>query len=426
MLSWVFANRKTGAKRRKAPPGKRPPYEQAKKIAAGGDVPARSALARREDLKPELLYYFATDESPEVRRSVAENPGTPLQADSVLAGDVDDEVRCEVARKIGRLVPALSDDEKDRLTVMALQILEVLAADHLPQVRAIVAQALKSASNVPHHLIMRLAKDVEEIVSAPVVEYSPLLSAEDLLEIIASGVGEGTLAALSRREHLVDSVVRAVVKLNSKQSMKALLENHTAEIDEDALDAIAAVATGAVDLHRPIVDRKNLSLRMIRRIATFVSAALVDKLIERNNLNVEVGDELRVAVRRRIHRDDFSEPEPERDPADQRATKMFEEGTLDDAVIEEAIDNFDRGFVRYALMLLAGVPPEVVLKVLESGSGKAVTALAWKAGLSMRTAETLQTRVARIQPKSMIKAREGDAFPMNEEDLNWYLELFTG
>ena len=420
MLNWVFG-KKSGKKTGK----KRPPYDKAKEIAARGDVKARRELAAHEDLEPEILYFFATDNSPEVRRQVAVNTGTPLQADVLLARDIDDDVRCEVARKIGRLVPTLTADERDRLTTMALQVLEILAQDRLPQVRAIVAEELKMASNVPHHLIMRLARDIEEIVSAPVAEYSPLLSGEDLLEIIASGVGEGTLSALSRRQQLVDSVVTAVVGMNSKRAMKSLLENQGADIPEESLDAIAAVASGAKELHKPIVNRKNLSIRMIRRIASFVSASLVETLIERNSVAESVGSELRQAVRRRIDRDDFDDRESARDPADVRATEMFEAGTLNEESVIEAIDNGDRSFIRFALALMSGQPPENVIRMLNSGSGKTIAALAWKADLGMQTAEALQMKIAHLSSKSLVRAREGDAYPLTEDDLNWYLELFA-
>ena len=420
MLNWVFG-KKSGKKTGR----KRPPYEKAKEIAASGDVKARRELAAHEDLDPEILYYFATDKSPEVRRQVAVNTGTPLQADVLLARDIDDDVRCEVARKIGRLVPTLTADERDRLTIMALQVLEILAQDRLPQVRAIIADELKMANNVPHHLVMRLARDVEDIVSAPVAEYSPLLSGEDLLEIIASGVGEGTLSALSRREQLVDSVVKAVVTMNSKRAMKSLLENQSTDIPEESLDAIAAVASGAAELHQPIVNRKNISIRMIRRIASFVSASLVETLIERNNVSESVGSDLRQAVRRRIDRNDFDERETARDPADVRATEMFEAGTLNEDTVIEAIDNGDRSFIRFALALLSGQPPENVIRMLDSGSGKTITALAWKAGLGMQTAEALQMKIAHLTSKTMVRAQDGDAYPMTEDDLNWYLELFA-
>ena len=227
MLKWI-----TGRKRKER---KAPPYDKAREIAEKGGMAERCDQASNEDQHPEILYYFTADESPEVRRRVAANPGTPLQADKVLAHDVDDEVRCELAAKIGRLVPSLSEGENERLTNLAIEVLEILAQDNLPRVRSMVSQEIKQATNVPHHLVRRLAEDVEEIVSAPVLEYSPLLSGQDLLEIIASGVSEGALTAVANRRGLAESVVDAVVGIRKAGALKALLGNKSALSDVSAL-----------------------------------------------------------------------------------------------------------------------------------------------------------------------------------------------
>ena len=393
-------------------------------LFAFASLARRRDLASNEDLHPEFLYYFATDESPEVRRRVAENPGTPLQADKVLVHDVDDEVRCELAAKIGRLIPSLTKDENERLTNLAIEVLEILAQDNLPRVRSIVSQEIKRATNVPRHLVRRLAEDVEEIVSAPVLEYSPLLSGQDLLEIIAGGVAEGALTAVANRRDLAESVVDAVVGIRKAGALKTLLGNKSAHISEETLDRIAIIATGAVELHEPMINRENLSLRMIRRISGFVSAALVDILIDRNELNDDVASDIRRAVLERISKGDFDEESPVPDTGGERARQMFEQGALDEEAVIEAIDEDDKTFVRQALVLMSGLPERVVSKMLNAGSGKAVTALAWKSGLSMWAATKLQTRIARIQPKSMIKAREGRSYPMTETDLNWYVDYF--
>jgi len=153
MLNWVFGNiiKKKRKRRRseKRPKGKKPPYEDAKKIAAKGSVEERRNLASHENLEPEILYYFTDDEAPEVRREVANNPGAPLQADLILAKDENDEVRMELARKIGQLVPHLPREQNKRLAEMALEILEILAEDQLPMVRAIISDELKHSKNVP-------------------------------------------------------------------------------------------------------------------------------------------------------------------------------------------------------------------------------------------------------------------------------------
>jgi hypothetical protein len=119
MLSWVLGNKTTRkTSKRTQVVGTRPTYEKAKEIAQKGSVDERRKLASREDLEPELLYYFATDEAPEVRREVADNDGAPLQADVILAKDENGEVRSELARKISRLIPNLSNDQADKLTTL--------------------------------------------------------------------------------------------------------------------------------------------------------------------------------------------------------------------------------------------------------------------------------------------------------------------
>ncbi|MGG2362298.1 DUF2336 domain-containing protein, partial [Salmonella enterica] len=85
---------------------------------------------------------------------------------------------------------------------MTLQVIEVLARDQLPRIRAIVAEEIKQATNVPHGLVKRLAADLSSIVSTPVLEYSPLLSDDDLLEIIATGSAAERLSAIARRSNL--------------------------------------------------------------------------------------------------------------------------------------------------------------------------------------------------------------------------------
>ena len=160
-------------------------YEEAKALARDADPEVRRALATREDVRPEVLYFLAEDAAPAVRRAIAANPTTPGQANILLSHDESEDVRADLARKIGRLLPDLDAHTSSRVREMTIEALETLAHDQLPKVRAILAEALKSAANVPHDIIMLLARDVESIVAAPILEYSPLLSDDDLLEIIA-------------------------------------------------------------------------------------------------------------------------------------------------------------------------------------------------------------------------------------------------
>ncbi|MBC8157701.1 MAG: DUF2336 domain-containing protein [Alphaproteobacteria bacterium] len=422
VLNWVLGNVGKRKKKRKKGALKKPPYDEAKRIAASGNVAARKELASVEDLEPEILYYFASDESAEVRKAVATNEGTPLQADQILATDIDGDVRVELARKIGRLVPTLSKDEAERLTQMAMEVLEILAKDDLPRVRATISEEIKRAGNVPNKLVQQLARDVEDIVSAPILEYSPLLSDGDLLEIIAGGCASGALVALSRRKGLGERISGAVFNTKNVHAVAAMLRNKTAKISSKTMEMIAVDGEETVEWHAPMVDRDNMPARVIRRIATFVSASLMDILIEKHKDQADVVEVLRQTVRKRIERGDFAEKETDWEPAEDRVKKMKKDGKLTEDAIVRAMEAGDSAFVRYALVELSGLSFNVVSRLLNTGSGKAVTALVWKAGLGMPTAFMVQQRISRVQLKKQMRPDAKGNYPISEKDLSWYIE----
>jgi hypothetical protein len=68
----------------------------------------------------------------------------------------------------------------------------------------------------------------------------------------------------------------------------------------------------------------------------------------------------------------------------------------------------------------------VINRIAAARSPKAVTALAWKAGLKMRFAIRLQARFGGVPAAEILPARDGIDFPLTEEDMNWQLEFFAG
>ncbi len=186
-------------------------YEQARSVLESRKHQLEEELAERADAEPEMLYYLAERGAPTVRRKVAANAGAPAAANRFLAEDTDPEVRVELAQKIGRLLPDLLASERERVCELTLETLQRLASDQLTRVRAILAAEIKSLDCVPKEIVVALAHDVEETVSVPVLEYSPLLSDNDLLEIIASARAQSALAAVARRRGVSERVSEVIV-----------------------------------------------------------------------------------------------------------------------------------------------------------------------------------------------------------------------
>ncbi len=401
-------------------------YEEAREALETHAYKIRDYLAGQEEVEPEILYFLATDQSAEIRRKVAKNPSTPQQANKILTSDADEDVRCELARKIGRLVPGMEPNEASRVRDLAIEVMERLARDSLPRVRAILAEEIKLSAYVPPYIVKQLALDLELIVCAPVLEYSPLLSDEDLIEIVAGARVEGSLSAIANRASISEPVSDALVASFDVSAIAALLANSNAQIREDALDRVIEHAAGMEAWHQPVVMRADLSLRAVRRIAGFVSSSLLRLLCERSDLDEETASLLNKRVRERLEDEGVRGEVVQADETAQaEVNDALASGTLDDDFVSNAAEGGDRRTVSHALAVLSKLPIPTVDRILMSQSGKAITSLVWRAQLSMRISVKIQTGVARLSGAKLVLAREGVHYPLTPEEMNWHLSYFS-
>ncbi|BAI71150.1 hypothetical protein AZL_005120 [Azospirillum sp. B510] len=420
-------------------------YESAKRMVQSEDPAIRRKVAEHPKTRPELLYFLAADAAAEVRRAIATNAGTPRQADLLLAKDREVMVRRAVAQKIARLLPELSADQAIQIERLTVECLETLARDQASEVRGILAEALKDLPNAPHGVINRLARDVELSVCAPVLQHSPILTEEDLTDIIMKGPVRGAMTAIASRHNVSASVADAIARSDDEAAVTALLGNPSAQIREETLDRILDHAPQHEPWHSPLVRRPRLPARAVARLASFVADSLLKVLQDRDDLEPEAARGLVEAVRQRVGQAaaavpglplgpvDFGEetaggaaagPEkPVERPSD-KAARLNKEGKLTEKLIEGSMVEGDRGFVMAALAELSGIPLPVVDRIVATHAPRAVTALVWRTGLSMRFARQVQLRLAQIPPKTALNARDGTHYPMTDEEMRWQLEFF--
>jgi uncharacterized protein (DUF2336 family) len=384
---------------------------------------AREELASRTDAAPEVLFFLASEGSIKARRAIAQNAATPAHANRLLAEDSDEDVRSELARKIGRLIPNLPQDASEKMRALTIETLERLAEDQLPRVRRILAEEIKALDCVPKRVIDMLARDVEETVAAPILEYSPLLSDADLVDIVSSSQARFTLTAIAARKPLSANVSDAIATALDVPAVAALLANSTAQIREQTLEKIIDHGSRIAEWHLPLVLRNDLSQRAIRRIAGFVSAVLLDKLCERDGLDKQTKSVLAKRVRARIEEPVEDEPDPTAQ-AQSDVALLHREGRLDDFAVERAAESGKREFVIAALALLTRTPVETVRRVIQSGTAKPAVALVWRAKLSMRVAFKVQTLTMRLKGGELLPARDGVDFPLTEDEMLWHLNYF--
>jgi uncharacterized protein (DUF2336 family) len=383
---------------------------------------AQAELAQRTDAGDGVLKYLAEHGAAATRAAVAANLTTPAPVNRYLAEDDDEDVRVQLARKIARLMPSLRERESAHVVDITVQTLEHLARDSAVRVRAVLAEEIKRLTSVPKDVILALAHDLQHIVAVPVLEYSPLLSDTDLIEIIACGQVREALAAVARRRPLSENVSDALVQSLDVPAVAALLVNPDAKIRKATLDRVVEDAEEIESWHLPLALRVDLSARTIRRIAGFVGAVIIERLAARHDLSAATRTYLNRQLRLRL--EEKSDTAEIAANAANMVAGAKASGKLDGNFVEEAALAGQRENIVLALAELAQVSADQVRRILVCGRAQPLVALAWRAKLSMRVAFKIQTSVMKLPGHALLPARGGVGFPLTPEEMSWQLSCF--
>jgi hypothetical protein len=169
--------------------------------------------------------------------------------------------------------------------------------------------------------------------------------------------------------------------------------------------------------------RSDLSLRVLRRVAGFVGAALLERLAERHNLDEDTVTHLNRCMRARLEKGDLH-PQEIADKATASVRMAAQKGKLTERFVESMAESGHRDAIIEALSYMADAPRPIVEKIFSSRSGKAITALAWQAGLPMRVAFKIQASVVKLTGGELVPARAGVSYPMTEDQMRWHLSYF--
>jgi uncharacterized protein (DUF2336 family) len=352
----------------------------------------------------------------------------------VLASDTDARVRTILSRKLAALTPTLQSDARQRMQNDAVASLTTLVAEAALRVRASIAESIRDMANGPRDIILRLAHDPAIMVCEPVILFSPMVTQEDLVMLIASGPPPSTMLAVANRPGIGATVSDAIVGSAEPAAIRALLCNQTAQIREATLDALAAQSEQYADWQEPLVHRSHLSPRAQRMLSEIVTGHLLEALAARSDLDPKVGQSLRSALARNGHttaressRQGDGGPQIGVDPQSSvdEAETMLKTGRLDDYAILDALRINKVATAKAMLAVKAGVTVPIVERACTLRSARAIVSLAWQAELSAQTSVVLQTMLANLAPDQVLRPTKNAGFPLSEEEMRWQLTFLS-
>ena len=319
-----------------------------------------------------------------------------------------------VARLLARADVGRQTSSSDDIHTMV----RALALDGAIRVRAAIANALASTEVAPRDLVVQLSRDVAIEVSDRIIRLSPLLSDADLLAILATPHLASAAESVASRDRLSAIVADAIVDQADAPTIQALLSNQSACIRESTLDLLVGRAPEHIDWHAPLVKRPSLSKHAIRALSEFITCDLLRLLASRSDLEAS---HLEI-VRHRLGAE----------PGDNDAVLLAHvralqaSGNLDETALRDAARAGDTRLLLAQLAVSSGIGLNVVERVLELRSAKALVSLVWRSGFSMNLAVDIQNLLSRFGPDTVIAPGANGSFPLTDDEMCWQIELMNG
>ncbi len=261
-------------------------------------------------------------------------------------------VRAEIAEKICRDYNsgALTTSERE----VATDIFRLLIRDAEVRVRKILALALKDSLSVPHDIIMNMAGDALE-VAAPVLEYSPVLSEQDLMQMVAATREVGRLMAISRRATISKPLAHALVESGENRVIESLIMNRGAALSDTTLSVLLDQYRRQEGILEALVYRGGLPYGFAEKLFHHVSQNLRKQLTKRYRISPAQAEVMAHAARETATLQFLSPWMSQQDIAE-LVQEMAASKRLSTSVLIRSLCIGDLRFFEAALASMAGIP----------------------------------------------------------------------
>lgn len=168
-----------------------------------------------------------------------------------------------------------------KLAVVFVEMVRAVESD----VRRRLSERLGSADWIPHDLARMLAYDEIEI-ARPVISASPLLSDNDLLNLLATASTEHKLQ-VALRPGLACMVSKAILETDEPLLLTALASNIYAQLPDDGMERLVIAAERITGIRQPLTNHPALSEDLAERLYRWVGESLREELCARFPNHVE-------------------------------------------------------------------------------------------------------------------------------------------
>ena len=281
------------------------------------------------------------------------------------------DTRAEIAGKIAGQHPALSTAQRK----LAEDIFRLMVKDAEVRVREALSRQLKENPLVPNDVAVALARDVDS-VALPMLQFSEVLTDEDLIEIVRAQSPEKQVA-VARRAHVSANLADALVDSHNEAAVASLVANEGAELTEAALQRVVDEFGSSEMVGKPLVERASLPVTVAERLMAKVSENLRQALAARPDMSPEMAANLLLQARELAV---LGLADTDTDVA-KLVDHLYRNNRLTPSIILRAVCMGDMTFFEWALAKLARIKLENARTLIHDAGKRGFEALFDKAGL---------------------------------------------
>jgi uncharacterized protein (DUF2336 family) len=296
----------------------------------------------------------------------------------LVKGSTADE-RALAAHKLCRAIDreALAGEDLAK----AHEILRMMAHDATDLVRRAMAVTLKSSPLIPHDVALRLARDLDNI-AVPVLNFSPVFSDEDLIEIAKRG-GPVRQVAIAKRPALTESVAGALVEVGCEEAVRLVCANDNANLNAKSLQRAMERFEQSQEVLQAIVYRNTLPLAVTEKLIHLVTDNIRQHLIDHHALPPEVAVQIAVSGGERATLDLLDQAGKAEDIG-AFVSHLKRSGRLSPSLLLRGLAQGHMAFFEWSISELAGVPHHRTWLMIHDAGPLGLKAIYERAGLPTR------------------------------------------
>ena len=180
----------------------------------------------------------------------------------------------------------------------AEQVMRAMLEDAEVRVKKMLVETLKDSAFLPRDIAMSLANDIDQI-ALPVLQFSTVLTDQDLIDIVRSG-SPGKQVAIAGRPVVSPEVAGELLQTDNSLAVARLVANPGAHLNDELIEKAATRFSFDPRVAESLNNRPNLPLSIAEQLITYSLDSLRALIARRADLSEAAVNQLVLRMREQM------------------------------------------------------------------------------------------------------------------------------